>query len=176
MTTDCHMVGDKVALSDEVVILNREITAKVGPNILDDLFPTLSTLTSGSGGMVHHAFSNQLVDRRRLVACGPTTKQLFDHIIRLGRHDRILPAVEFHVDRRRLCTCAGNNWGNRRVKNDQRDAQDLAAMLALGRLAEGWIAPPEVRELRELVRYRYSLIRHRTSAKAQIHGVMAKNG
>ena len=49
-------------------------------------------------------------------------------------------------------------------------------MLRLGRLSEGWIAPPEVRELRELVRYRYSLVRHRTSAKAQIHGLMAKNG
>jgi len=33
------LVGDKVALSDEVVILNREITAKVRPNVLDDLFP-----------------------------------------------------------------------------------------------------------------------------------------
>ena len=75
-----------------------------------------------------------------------------------------------------LAHALGNNWGNRRVKNDERDAQDLAAMLRLGRLAEGWIAPPEVRELRELVRYRYSLVRHRTSAKAQIHGVMAKNG
>ncbi len=75
-----------------------------------------------------------------------------------------------------LAHALGNNWGNRRVKNDVRDAQDLAAMLRLGRLAEGWIAPPEVRELRELVRYRYSLVRHRTSAKAQIHGVMAKNG
>ena len=41
--------------------------------------------------------------------------------------------------------------GDRRVENDVRDAQDLAAMLALGRLAEGWITPPEVRELRELV-------------------------
>jgi transposase len=70
----------------------------------------------------------------------------------------------------------GNNWGNRRVKNDERDAKDLAAMLRLGRLAEGWIAPPETRELRELVRYRFSLVGHRTSAKAQIHGVMAKNG
>jgi transposase len=49
-------------------------------------------------------------------------------------------------------------------------------MLRLGRLAEGWIAPPKTRELRELVRYRFSLVRHRTSAKAQIHGVMAKNG
>ncbi|MFN2503029.1 MAG: IS110 family transposase [Acidimicrobiales bacterium] len=70
----------------------------------------------------------------------------------------------------------GNNWGNRRVKNDERDAKDLAAMLRLGRLAEGWIAPPAVRELRELVRYRYRLVMHRTSCKAQVHGVMAKNG
>src|SRR3974390_997228 len=75
-----------------------------------------------------------------------------------------------------LAHALGNNWGNRRVKNDERDAQALAAMLRLGRLAEGWIAPPEIRELRELVRYRHSLGRHRTSAKAQIHGVMAKNG
>ena len=70
----------------------------------------------------------------------------------------------------------GNNWGNRRVKNDERDAKDLAAMLRLGRLAEGWIAPPEIRELRELVRYRYHLVSHRSSCKTQIHGVMAKNG
>ncbi len=70
----------------------------------------------------------------------------------------------------------GNNWGNRRVKNDERDAKDLAAMLRLGRLAEGWIAPPEIRELRELVRYRFRLVHHRSSCKAQIHGVMAKNG
>jgi len=75
-----------------------------------------------------------------------------------------------------LAHALGNNWGHRRVKNDERDAQDLAAMLRFGRLAEGWIAPPAVRERRELVRYRHSLTRHRTSAKAQIHGVMAKNG
>ena len=85
----------------------------------------------------------------------------------------VLQELGAHVH---LAHALGNNWGNRRVKNDERDAQDLAAMLPLGRLAEGWIAPPEVRELRELVRYRYSLVRHRTSAKAQIHGVMAKNG
>ena len=70
----------------------------------------------------------------------------------------------------------GNNWGHRRVKNDERDAKDLAAMLRLGRLAEGWITPPETRELRELVRYRFRLVGHRSSCKAQVHGVMAKNG
>src|SRR5215213_8045401 len=33
----------------------------------------------------------------------------------------------------------------RRVKNDVRDAADLADLLRLGRLPEGWIAPPAVR-------------------------------
>ncbi len=51
---------------------------------------------------------------------------------------------------------SGNDWGHRRVKNDLRDAEDLADLLPLGRLAEAWVAPPEVRELRELVRYRPS--------------------
>jgi transposase len=47
----------------------------------------------------------------------------------------------------------GLNWGKRRVKNDERDATDLADMLRMGRLPEAWIAPPATRELRELVRY-----------------------
>ena len=62
------------------------------------------------------------------------------------------------------------------MKNDERDARDLAAMLRLGRLSEAWIAPPQVRELRELVRYRFRLVRYRSSCKAQVHAVMAKNG
>src|SRR5215213_4211312 len=39
----------------------------------------------------------------------------------------------------------------RRVKNDLRDAADLADLLRMGRLPESWISPPAVRELRELV-------------------------
>ena len=70
----------------------------------------------------------------------------------------------------------GNNWGNRRVKNDERDAADLVDLLRLGRLAEAWIAPPELRELRELVRYRAKLMRLRAGLKAQVHAVMGKNG
>ena len=42
----------------------------------------------------------------------------------------------------------------RRVKNDEKDAADLADLLRMGRLPEGWIAPAEIRELRELTRYR----------------------
>ena len=42
----------------------------------------------------------------------------------------------------------------RRVKNDERDAADLADLLRMGRLPEAWIAPAEVRGLREITRYR----------------------
>jgi Transposase len=42
----------------------------------------------------------------------------------------------------------------RRVKNDEKDAADLAGLLRMGRLAEAQLAPAEIRELRELTRYR----------------------
>ena len=46
----------------------------------------------------------------------------------------------------------------------------------MGRLPEVWIAPAEVRELRELTRYRIKLVRLRSSGKAQVHAVLAKLG
>src|SRR6266699_5980146 len=70
---------------------------------------------------------------------------------------------------------SGNDWGHRRVKNDERDARDLADLLRLGRLAEAWIAPPAIRELRELVRYRAKLVNLRTGLKAQVKAVLAKH-
>jgi len=70
----------------------------------------------------------------------------------------------------------GNNWGHRRVKNDERDATDLVDLLRMGRLAEAWVAPPAWRELRELVRYRAKLVHLRTGLKAQVHAVLAKEG
>ena len=75
-----------------------------------------------------------------------------------------------------LAHALGNNWGHRRVKNDERDGTDLCDLLRLGRLAEAWIAPPEVRELRELVRYRAKLVALRSGLKAQVHAVLAKEG
>jgi transposase len=64
----------------------------------------------------------------------------------------------------------------RRVKNDLRDAQDLADLLRMGRLPEAWIAPPATRELRELVRHRAKLVALRSHCKAEVHAVLAKCG
>ena len=71
---------------------------------------------------------------------------------------------------------AGLGWEGRRVKNDEIDATDLVDRLRMGRLPEAWIAPPAVRELRELVRYRAKLVALRSGLKAQVHAVMAKQG
>jgi transposase len=46
----------------------------------------------------------------------------------------------------------------------------------MGRLAEAWIAPPPLRELRELIRYRAKLVHLRSGLKAQVHAVLAKEG
>jgi transposase len=64
----------------------------------------------------------------------------------------------------------------RRVKNDERDSKDLADLLRMGRLPEAWIAPPAVRELRELVRHRAKLVSMRARCKAEVHAVLAKCG
>ena len=65
---------------------------------------------------------------------------------------------------------------NRRVKTDFKDARELADLLRVNRLAEAYIAPPELRALRELVRHRHKLSRQRTSLKASIHAVLGKCG
>ena len=64
----------------------------------------------------------------------------------------------------------------RRVKNDVRDASDLADLLRMGRLPEAWLAPPATRELRELVRHRAKLVGLRSCLKCQIHAVLASCG
>jgi transposase len=70
----------------------------------------------------------------------------------------------------------GLHWDSRRVKNDVKDATELANRLRRDDVPEAWVAPPEVRELRELVRFRAKLVAWRTSTKAQVHAVMAKLG
>jgi transposase len=65
---------------------------------------------------------------------------------------------------------------NRRVKNDERDAADLADLLRMGRLPEAHIAPEPVRALRELVRHRAKLARWRSAVKNSVHAVLAKRG
>jgi hypothetical protein len=69
-----------------------------------------------------------------------------------------------------LAKPSGLNCGKRRVKTDERDANDLVDMLRLGLLPEAWIAPPATRELRELVRYRAKRVAHHGPGRANGDG------
>lgn len=71
---------------------------------------------------------------------------------------------------------AVRGFENRRVKNDVRDCELLGQLMRTNTLPEAWIAPVEVREQRELVRYRAKLVAVRTGFKAQVHSVLAKLG
>lgn len=63
-----------------------------------------------------------------------------------------------------------------RLKNDKVDARTLAHLLRTDLLPEAWIAPPEIRDLRTLLRHRTRLVRLSTSLKTRIHAVLADRG
>ena len=63
-----------------------------------------------------------------------------------------------------------------RLKNDKVDAAILGQLLRADLLPEAWIAPPQVRQLRALLRHRAQLVRLRTLLRNRIHAVLADYG
>ena len=60
------------------------------------------------------------------------------------------------------------------MKNDARRLR-AGEPAADGSLPEAWIAPPDLRELRELVRHRDRLTKANSSVKAGMRGLLAKH-
>jgi transposase len=63
-----------------------------------------------------------------------------------------------------------------RIKHDKLDSRVLAELLRTGFLAEAWIAPREVRERRQLVRYRVRTVQWATRSKNGVHAILNRNG
>lgn len=63
-----------------------------------------------------------------------------------------------------------------RNKNDKVDSKVLADLLRTDFLARAWIAPREVRDARELLRYRCSLVRIQSALKNRVRVLLAKAG
>lgn len=62
-----------------------------------------------------------------------------------------------------------------KVKTDKIDSITLANLLRGGYIAESYIAPARIMELKELVRYRANLVRQRTQLKNRIHAYLLMN-
>jgi transposase len=63
-----------------------------------------------------------------------------------------------------------------RIKTDTIDATTLAELLRLDGIAKAYIPPREVRDMRELLRYRASVVSLRMGLKNKVHAVLTKNG
>lgn len=63
-----------------------------------------------------------------------------------------------------------------KVKTDKIDATILAQLLRSDLIPRAYLAPPEVRDLRDLLRLRASLVRLRTAIKNKVHAILAKRG
>jgi len=63
-----------------------------------------------------------------------------------------------------------------RNKSDKVDAVVLAQLHRTGFLPQAYLAPPEIRKLRDLFRCRCGLVRMRTSLKLQIHALLDRLG
>lgn len=63
-----------------------------------------------------------------------------------------------------------------RIKTDTVDSKILADLLRTNFIAEAYLAPKEIRDTRELVRFRTTLKRIRTTFTNRIHNVLFKNG
>src|SRR5207249_7512672 len=57
-------------------------------------------------------------------------------------------------------------------KTDMQDAHLLADLERVGYLPKVWLAPPELRDLRQLVRYRQQLVGQRRNAKLRIGALL----
>lgn len=63
-----------------------------------------------------------------------------------------------------------------RVKTDAVDARTLAHLLRADLLPEAYVAPRELRDLRELLRHRMALTGMRSALKNRVHAILAKHG
>ena len=63
-----------------------------------------------------------------------------------------------------------------RVKTDAVDAKTLAHLLRADLLPEAYVAPRELRDLRELLRHRIALTAMRAALKNRVHAILAKHG
>jgi len=63
-----------------------------------------------------------------------------------------------------------------KVKTDKVDAKILAHLLRTDLVAESYVPPKQIREIRALIRHRLSLMKMRTMVKNKVHALTDKYG
>jgi len=93
-----------------------------------------------------------------------------------GNYRFIYDILEKHMDVKLAHPYKTRAIAEARIKNDSLDAKMLANLLRANLIAESYVPPKEVRELRDLTRTRKSLIEDRNRLKNRVHAILSRNG
>ena len=63
-----------------------------------------------------------------------------------------------------------------KIKSDKVDARILAHLLRSNLVAESYVPPKHLREIRALIRHRVAIVKIRTMVKNQVHALVDKHG
>jgi len=108
---------------------------------------------------------------------------------RLTMHDRVVMEstgsvwtnLYNHLDERHIPVALANPLKTKaiasaRIKSDKVDARILAHLLRSNLIAESYVPPKHLREIRALVRHRAGIVKIRTMVKNEIHALIDKHG
>src|SRR4051794_6301888 len=79
-----HVVGNEIALADEVVVVVGRGIAEIGTQDVEDQLPTVASLRTCR--VVHHVLGYELVDRSHVAALDATHQFLHDLLRRTRGH------------------------------------------------------------------------------------------
>ena len=91
-----------------------------------------------------------------------------------GHYRPIYEMLDEHLDVTLVNPSKNRIIADAAVKTDRVDAKRLALMLRADLLAESYVPPDEIRELRDLVRTRKSLVEERTAEKNRVRAVLTR--
>ena len=93
-----------------------------------------------------------------------------------GNYYTIYDTLDEHLDVQVADPRQTKAIGTAEVKNDRLDAKLLAQLCRAGMIAESYVPPEDIRELRSLGRSRKQLVEKRTDFKNSVHGLLDKQG
>ena len=103
-------------------------------------------------------------DRVVMESTGSVWETLYNHL-----DERHIPVVLANPLKTKAIASA-------RIKTDKVDARILAHLLRGDLVAECYVPPRDLREIRALVRHRASLVRARTTVKNRVHAIVDQHG
>jgi len=122
------------------------------------------TFTNNHQGIAGLASRLSLEDRVVMESTGSLWMNVYDHL-----DDRHIAVVLANPLKTKAIASA-------RIKSDKVDARILAHLLRSDLVAESYVPPKHLREVRALIRHRASIVKIRTMVKNKVHALIDKYG